>query len=163
MFFLCIGTNPSKVTTHQRKVNFHIQGTAMFGIVSFICLWVRVKIFSKISSVKPLLKPKGGLTLPPIKDILENNTMSSMGTISLMALSILPSWSMHFVMNILTAEVLSDDPYQIIIHFHHHGHKWVVFNLLTVLLFLSRSAIRRAVLRELYDKSQQLVDFIGLK
>ena len=134
----------------------------VFVFVSFICLWVRVKIFSKISSVKPLLKPKGGLTLPPIKDILENNSMSSKGTISLMALSILPSWSMHFVMNILTAEVLSDDPYQIIIHFHHHGHK-LVFNLLTVLLFLSRSAIRRAVLRELYDKSQQLVDFIGLK
>ena len=67
---------------------------------------------------------------------------------------------MHFAIYILSVEVLSTDPYQIIIHFHHHGYKFV-FNLLIVMLFLSRSAIRRAVVREMLDQKSKLMEMVG--
>ena len=89
------------------------------------------------------------------------NSMSSLATISFMLLSLLPSWSMHLAIYMLSVEVLSTDPYQIIIHFHHHGHKFV-FNLLIVMLFLSRSAIRRAVIREMLDQKSMLMEMMGL-
>ena len=107
------------------------------------------------------MKEKVGWMLPPFKDILEKNSMSSLATISFIILSLLPSWSMHFAIHILSVEALSTDPYQIIIHFHHHGHKFV-FNLLIVLLFLSRSAIRRAVIREMFDQKSMLMEIVDL-
>ena len=158
---MCTGTNPTVLNTDQSKINLPLQVTGSLVFVSFICLFLRIKIFSKHSMVGPLVKQKDGWMLPPLKDILEKNSMSSLATISLMLLSIFPSGSMHFAIFILSAEVLSTDPYQIIIHFHHHGHKFV-FNLLIVLLFLSRSAIRRAVIREMLDCKSMLMEMVGL-
>ena len=160
-FHMCTGTNPVALKTDQSKTNLPLQVTGICVFTSFICLFLRMKIFSKRSSVGPLVKQKVGWMLPSVKDILEKNSMSSLATISFMLLSLLPSWSMHFAIYIISVDVLSTDPYQIIIHFHHHGHKFV-FNLLIVLLFLSRSAIRRAVIREMLDCKSMLMEMVGL-
>ena len=160
-FYICTGTNPLKFKTDQSKVNFPLQGTVVLVFVSFICLFLRVKVFSKHSSAGPLVKQNVGWMLPPVKDILEKNSMSSLATISFMLLSLLPSWSMHLTIYILSVDELSTDPYQIIIHFHHHGHKFV-FNLLIIMLFLSRPAIRRAVIREMLDRKSMLMEMVGL-
>ena len=64
-FYISTGTNPIKVITDQRKVNFPIQGTTVFGLVSFIFLCLRVKLFSSKSSVGPIIKPTHGWMLPP--------------------------------------------------------------------------------------------------
>ena len=119
-FHMCTGTNPTVLNTDQSKINLPFQVTGSLVFVSFICLFLRIKIVSKHSMAGPLVKQKDGWMLPPLKDILEKNSMSSLATISLMLLSIFPSGSMHFAIFILSAEVLSTDPYQIIIHFHHH-------------------------------------------
>ena len=160
-FHMCAGTNPIALKSDQSKINLPLKVTGIWVFASFICLFLKIKIFSKHSSVGPLVKQKDGWMLPPLKDILEKNSMSSLATISFMLLSLLPSWSMHLAIYILSVDVLSTDPYQIIIHFHHHGHKFV-FNLLIVLLFLSRSAIRRAVIREMLDCKSMLMEMVGL-
>ena len=160
-FHICTGTNPIKLKTGPGKANLPLQGIVVLVFISFICLFLRIKVFSKHSSIEPLVKQKVGWTLPPMKEILEKNSMSSLATISFMILSLLPSWSLRLAIHILGAEALSIDPYQIIIHFQNHGHKFI-FNLLVVLLFMSRSAIRRAVVREMLDQKSKLMEMIGL-
>ena len=160
-FHICTGTDPIILKTHKSKVNIPLQGEVVLVFVSFICLFFRVKILSEHSSVKPLVKQKVGFVLPTMKDILEKNSMSSLATISFMIFSLLPSWSLRLAIHILGVDALSTDPYQIIIHFQTHGQKFV-FNLLIVLLFLSRSTIRRAVVREMLDQKSMLMEKLGL-
>ena len=74
--------------------------------------------------------------------------MSSLVALSFMIFSLLQPWSLRLAIHSLSVEVVSTDPCQIVIHFQNHGHKFI-FNLLVVMLFLSRSAIRRAVVREI--------------
>ena len=161
-FNICTGTNPITFNRNKRKFNFLQHATAGVCIALFIMVCLRVKIFAR-NSVNVLGKPKAehGWKLPPVAECLEKNSMASLGTIGIMILSLLPTWFMHLVMLAIPPGVLSSHPYQILIHFHHHGYRFVC-NLLLLLAFFSRSAIRRSVFREIIEQKSRLQEMIGL-
>ena len=152
---MCMGTDPRIDEKFPAKIGVVLPLIGLLCIVSYVLLCLKVKLYvSQTPSRKP---PKTAWQLPPIKDMLEKNSMASLGTIGFFILILLPTWFIHFAMLKMTPEKLSSDPYQIIAHFHQLGHRFF-FNLLIILLFLSRSHIRRAVLRELCDQLLRLFD-----
>ena len=93
--------------------------------------------------------------------MLKQNSTASLGTIGFFILVLFPEWLGHLAMLKLSPEKLSSHPYQILYFFHELGHRFI-FNFLVILLFLSRSHIRRAVLRELFDQFYRLIELINL-
>ena len=162
-FNICTGTNPMKFNTAGKKFNFFHHVSAGVCITLFIIVCLRVKIFAR-NSVNPFGKPTAeqGWNLPPITEFLEKNSMASFGTIGMMILSLLPYWFINLAtLAIIPPEVLSSHPYQIIIHFHHHGLRFVC-NLLLLLAFFSRSSTRRSVFREIMELKSGFQEMIGL-
>ena len=158
---ICMGTDPRIDDKYPAKIGIVLPLIGVFVILSYILLCLKVKLMSYYTPHTTLKTPKQtGWQLPTLKDVLENNSMASLGTIGFFILILLPTWLIHFVMLKLSPEKLATHPYQIITHFHQHGHRFV-FNLLTALWFLSRSHIRRSVLRELSEIFSRLIEIFG--
>ena len=158
--YICNGLNPREVKPNIIKTNVILQILPIFCFFTYIWLCIKVKILSKKSPVNPFIDPsQNGWKLPSIKDILEKNSLASLGTIGLYILSISPIWIIHHVLRLYTPEVLSFHPFQLIVHFHYHGYRFLC-NLLLIILCLSRSAIRRAVIRKITEKKSEVINVV---
>ena len=91
----------------------------------------------------------------------EKNALASLGSLGFTLLRILPLWLIHLLFLTSPPEKLTLHPYQILIHFNHHGNRFVC-NLWTIFLFLSKTNVRRAVLREIFDQQLRFKEILGL-
>ena len=160
-YFICIGTNPRYFEKIPKKIHFVMQSLAPVCITLYIALFIKVKIISKTNLISPLSNTFGDnkshntWKLPPIKDILESNTLTSFSTLWFNIFTLVPIWFIHIIILFSSPEVLSMHPYQILIHFNLHGNRFV-YNLWTIFIFLSKSNVRRSVLREMFEQLSRL-------
>ena len=140
-FFICIGTDPKKFEDIPRKIKKFIQFIGAICIVLYIALRIKLKIFSKANAFSPVNTPKqNGWILPPMQDMVEQNALASLGSLGFTLLCILPLWLIHLLFLTSPPEKLTLHPYQILIHFNHHGNRFVCY-LWTIFLFLSKTNI----------------------
>ena len=161
-FHICMGTDPRIDDKYPTKFGAVLRGICVLLNFSYMLLCLKVKLWSLHTKHIPPRKSKEfGRQLLPIKDMLEQNSTASLGTIGFFILVLLPEWLGHLALLKLSPEKLSSHPYQIIYFFHELGHRFL-FNLFVILLFMSRSHIRRAVLRELFDQFFRLIELFNL-
>ena len=126
------------------------------------CLVYQVKLTFKTNLISPVENiSKNEWKLPPIKDILETNSLASLSTLWNTIFCLLLIWVIHFVVNFASPDILSIYPFQVLIHFNLHGNRFV-YNLWAIFLFLSKSNIRRSVVRKMQEQLLRLKDILGL-
>jgi hypothetical protein len=161
-FFICIGTNPREFENIPKKFNIVMQSAGLLCVALYTGLSIKLNISSKTKDVSPAINQRQkGWMLPPLQNISTKYLLST-GMVAFILLCILPLWLLHMIFLNSSAETLSLHPYQIIVHFNHHGNRFVC-NLWTIFLLLSKPAIRRAILREIFDQFSKFKEMLGLE
>ena len=161
-YFICIGTYPRKFEKTPQKIHFVAQSLAPLCMTLYIALFIKVKIISKPNSISPVNDmSKNAHKCPQFKDIPESNTLASLGSLWFSIFTILPIWFAQLLMISTSPEKLSMYPYQILIHLNLHGNRFI-YNLWTVFLFMSKSNVRRSVVREMLEQLSRVKENLGI-
>jgi hypothetical protein len=148
-FYICIGQVPGSVQDQPHKKNYPIILTLLFSIVWYLFVFTKIKIFKKKISPEIVQGQTNSWALPPASQSVEKSTLANIGTIALIFTTTIPVSIVYVILNnVLSPKMLDIYPYYMILHFFHQGFGFI-FNFFLLFIFISKSFMRNAILREI--------------
>ena len=154
-YYFCNGTDPKLIATKSPKFNHLPFSSIIFSFFFYTFLCIKVKIFKnkENSAVHVQNNLSNGWTLPPVQNPSNGYTLVNIGSIGVFLTTYyIPLFIAYpFLNNMPFEKQLASYPYFLIIRFLHHGAS-LVWNLLVIIIFFSKSAVmRRALFRQVLD------------
>ena len=153
-FYVCSGQEPGSTFN---KRNYPMILVLLLDIIWYLFAVIKIEMFKKKNCpqiAQGQSRHLNGWTLPPVSDVVfEKNTLVNLASIALTFTTMIPVSIVYMILKNMLPETSEENHNIVLLHFYHHGTKFIL-NVLLIVIFLSKSSLmRNSIWREIKESS----------